>query len=74
MYKVDVEDYLIVKLKKPKPTQAEFAKAIGISQPAYWRWGRKTNGLIPKESARDLAEQTDGALKYDPALYAKQAA
>jgi hypothetical protein len=73
MYKTDVENYFLKLLNKNKATQEEIATAIGISQPAFWRWGRKTNGLIPKESARDLAEATKGALKYDPSLYAKAA-
>jgi hypothetical protein len=69
MYKADVEQYLLKKLKKKKATEAEFAAAIGISQPAYHRWGKSTDGVIPEARAERLHRITNGALQYNPDLY-----
>ncbi len=47
----------------------QLAKSLGISQAAVSRWGE----IIPEKQALRLERITDGALKYDPALYKKAA-
>ena len=46
---------------------SEAATALSISQPAISKWG----DIVPEKQAMKLHLLTDGQLKYDPALYAK---
>ena len=47
----------------------QLAISLGISQAAVSRWGE----IIPEKQALRLERITEGALKYDPALYKKAA-
>lgn len=47
-------------------TQQTLAAALGISQAAVSKW----RDPIPEKQALKLERITDGALKYEPALYA----
>lgn len=47
-------------------TQQLLGKALGISQAAVSKWGQ----LMPEKQALKLERITDGALKYEPSLYA----
>jgi len=42
--------------------------ALGITSSAVTQWGE----IIPEKQAMKLALLTNGALKYDPALYIKK--
>ncbi|AVJ17449.1 DNA-binding transcriptional regulator DicC [Serratia rubidaea] len=46
----------------------KLAQAAGVKLPSASAWGV----LIPEKRAARLERLTDGALKYDPALYQQQ--
>lgn len=50
-------------------TQEKLATTLNIKQGAVSQWGE----IIPEKQAMRLERITNGALKYDPALYAKAA-
>ncbi|HGE8281597.1 TPA: Cro/CI family transcriptional regulator [Serratia marcescens] len=46
-------------------TKAALAAAAGVQKPTVYAWGE----LVPEGRAARLERITEGALKYDPALY-----
>ena len=46
------------------------AKALGIGRHAIYQWP----DIVPELRARQLAELTEGQLKFDPSLYSKSQA
>ncbi|EHD22098.1 MULTISPECIES: Cro/CI family transcriptional regulator [Brenneria] len=46
-------------------SKTKLAEAAGVSQASVSRWG----DVIPERRAARLERITNGALKYDPALY-----
>jgi DNA-binding transcriptional regulator YdaS (Cro superfamily) len=50
-------------------TQTLVASALSIKQASVSKWGH----VIPEKQALRIEKLTNGALKYDPALYAKSA-
>ncbi|WP_346827749.1 Cro/CI family transcriptional regulator [Serratia inhibens] len=57
MYKSDAIEYF--------GNLTKLAQAAGVKLPSASAWG----DLIPEKRAARLERLTDGALKYDPALY-----
>jgi hypothetical protein len=49
-------------------SKSKLAAAAKVSRPSVTRWGK----IIPKLRAMELADLTNGALRYDASLYASQ--
>ncbi|CNB55756.1 DNA-binding transcriptional regulator DicC [Yersinia enterocolitica] len=45
------------------------AEFYGVSPEAIYQWRKRPGRLIPKGRAAEAALRTDGALKFNPALY-----
>ncbi|MBN3344877.1 cell division protein [Pectobacterium brasiliense] len=45
------------------------AQFFGITSEAVYQWRTRPGKLIPKGRAAEAAYRTNGALKYNPAIY-----
>jgi len=62
MYKTQVVDFF--------KTQVGVAELLSLSQASVSKWGK----IIPEKQALRLEKLTNGALKYNPALYSAREA